>query len=210
MVDMLGNDLAVLPPAALPPPETIQLIRGEWRSLPSLCEAVSVAAGDNAFSYMPYPEGWVGLRDHLADRMAPGATLIVRMWSVPASHRPESIASVVARFMARSAINYTEVRTALLYAHRDGETYSIDTEKVLAECLEHYGDFAPLFRRWPLAPGNDFVTIAKYRNAGAVYYAPPLPEIIGVLGERFTISAVHFGPYEMSQYFPLIVGRRTR
>ena len=52
---------------------------------------------------------------------------------------------------------------------------------------------------------NDLVTMDKYRESGAVYYAPPLPSAVDVLRERFHVHAVHFGSYGMHEYFPVIV-----
>ena len=210
MVDMVANELSHLSVTASRTLQRIRLIRGDWRSLPRICERLDVVVGDNSFNFMAYPGEWIALRNHLADRMKAGATLMVRAWSPPSSHRSESITTVVDRFVKRRTVNYPEVRAALLFAHWSAGGYSIDTEYVLAMCQRHYADFKPLFRKFPLAPGNDFVTMAKYRDAGAVYYAPPLPEIIAMFSERFHVKSVNFGPYPMSRYFPLIVASRLR
>jgi len=63
--------------------------------------------------------------------------------------------------------------------------------------LDRYGD-----------ADNDLVAMEKYRGVNAIYYAPTLDRALEVIGDTFVIRSVHFGPYAMSEYFPLIIASR--
>jgi hypothetical protein len=126
---------------------------------------------------------------------------------MPSTHQPESLAALVARFRAQPIVNYTEVRARLLFAHWDSQTHSIPTWKALESFETHRPLFEPLLERCSGQP-NDLVTVAKYRDANATYYAPGLDAIVKVIAERFRVVDIQFGPYEMSEYFPLIFAVR--
>lgn len=183
-------------------------LQGDWRVLPPMCDGLDVVAGDNSFSFMPYPCGWNDLCAHLSARMRPGARLMMRVCSVPHDHRTEEPAEIVRRFSRKDSINYTELRATLLFAEWDRSTYSIDTESALVSFERHQRHFQPLFEKFPLPPDNDLLTLAKYRGSGAVYYAPPLDEILALLARSFYVTSVAFGPYGMANYFPLITAYR--
>jgi len=182
-------------------------VQGDWRALPIRPGAIGTAVGDNSFTYLEFPSGWRHLGGELASAMCPGAMLFARVWSVPPDHQPATVSEIVSRFETAVAINYTEVRTALLFSRLDTRTYAIDTESVLGLYERHAETFTTLLAR---AEGraNDLVTIRKYRNSGAVYYAPPLENILDVLQQWFRIASVEYGPYAMTEYFPLIVASR--
>jgi hypothetical protein len=119
------------------------------------------------------------------------------------------IEELVAGFTRRTSINYTEVRAALLFAHWNPVTYAINTEEVLDSYESNRRLFAPLLKRCADGVDNDLLTVRKYKSSGAVYYAPPLGEVLSLMGSSFRIRSVHYGPYAMSQYFPLIVASKT-
>jgi hypothetical protein len=41
-----------------------------------------------------------------------------------------------------------------------------------------------------------------------VYHVPRLDDALDVLRECFEVREVHFGPYELSPYFPLVVAAK--
>jgi SAM-dependent methyltransferase len=189
-------------------PTGVEFVQGHWQHLPAWRAVAGTVLGDNSFSFLEFPDGWTRLADQLADRMHPGARLFIRVLSMPVQHRAATVGEIVEQFVARESINFTEVRAALLFAHWRQSGYRIDTEEVLRTFESHAAAFAPLLDRCPPGQANDLVTVTKYRGSGAVYYAPPLDEILHALRLRFRIKGVHFGPYAMAEYFPLVVAER--
>ena len=187
---------------------TVEFIQSDWLALPDFSRPFDVIFGDNSFSFLPYPKGWFDLADELADRMQTGATLMVRFLSMPPAHCPLTVDEIVEGFLQLTSINYTAVRTALLFAHWNRTNYSIDTERVCETFERERKKFNRLFQKFPLTPDNDLITVKKYKNSGAVYYAPPLADALDALEQRFRITGVHFGPYAMGQHFPLVVASR--
>ena len=188
--------------------QAIELVQADWSTIPLRAELIDSVIADNSFSFVPFPEAWIGLCDELETRMRSGGRLLIRVCSVPAGHRSSSVDEIVEQFMAHESINYTEVRATLLFSQWDNATYAIRTEAALAEFEANRASFERLFARFPILPDNDLVTVTKYRGSGAIYYAPPLPEILKVIGRTFRVRSVHFGPYVMSQYFPLLVASK--
>ena len=205
MLQMAEADLKKATPAQA---AKVRCIQANWQQLPALPAPIGIAVGDNSFSFLPYPEGWAQMCDELADRMAPQGLLITRFLSLPQDHERASADQIVKAFTLRPTINYTELRATLLFGHCDERTYAIDTESVLAEFDANRNLFDGLLRRFNAPLQNDLLTIDKYRSAGAVYYAPPLASVLSLMAKRFRIIAAHFGPYAMSEYFPLIVAAR--
>jgi hypothetical protein len=179
-------------------------VQGGWHALSTGDAPFDTVFSDNGFSYLPFPEGWTQLCDQLASTMRPGARLFARALSCPNGHRCETVAEIVSRFAALERINYTEVRAALLFSHWRDVVFSIDTQSALDTYDANAAAFATLLARHPAGVPNDLVTMEKYRGAGAVYYAPPLDQWLAVVRRRFRVEAVHFGPYAMSEYFPLV------
>lgn len=188
-------------------PMDLQFVQGDWLHLPDLSEPISIAVGDNAFLFLRYPDDWVTFCNGLADRMHPGAKFITRIPSIPQHYEPAAVEEIVCRFMKGNSINYTAVRTTLLFAHWNKLTYAIDTEQALATFEANWEQFDVLYQKFPSTP-DDLLTIKKYKDSGAVYYAPPLDNILQVLRARFRVVEIHFGQYPMADYFPLIVGIR--
>jgi hypothetical protein len=186
----------------------VRPVRTNWLQLPTCFDSLDVVAGDNSFSFLEYPSQWRDLCDLLAARMPSGALLLVRMCSVPTHHQRLSIRQLVEKFCSPAPVNYTEIRTAVLFAHWNRHSYAIDTEEALASFEQHRTEFNCALAGAPSSVDNDLVTMAKYRGTGAIYYAPPLDEIVRLLGERFHVESVQYGPYRMSDYFPLVVARR--
>jgi len=186
----------------------IDFVEAAWLELPALVGAADTVVGDNSMSFLPFPSAWTQLCDLLAQRMTRNGRLVTRICSPPTRHCSEPVAQIVAEFLARESINFTELRARLLFADWSPDTYEIDTEQVLRSFENNQTLFEPLLRRFPLTPDNDLLTIEKYRGAGARYTAPPLGEALEVFRTRFKVMSVHFGPYAMSDYFPLVVAVR--
>jgi hypothetical protein len=187
-------------------PTQVELHEANWLDLPTFSERVSVVLGDNSFSFIKFPGEWIDLCRALTCRMQPGGLLMLRLFSVPPSHVPYNVENIVRQHLCQETINYTEVRAKLLFSHWDRNTASIDTESVCRTFEANRSLFDNLFRRFPV-PDNDLATVVKYKDTGHVFYAPQLEEILGVLGTYFQVSQIHFGPYTLSYYFPLIVAR---
>lgn len=192
-----GNDLS-----------KVQFHQSNWLDLSPVTSGIDVVLGDNSLSFLGYPKQWSLVCDHLADRMNPNGTLITRCLSMPKRHKPLSMQEIVDTFISRSSINYTEVRATLLFSRCNRGTYAIDTEQVLEYFESRRADLEPLFSRFPITEDDDLLTVSKYRSSRAVYYAPPLEHVLDVIGKRFRVTDVHFGPYSMAEYFPLIVASR--
>ena len=184
----------------------ITFVQGDWLALPPSVRGLGLVAGDNSFSFLRYPNDWDEMLNILSERMAEEAVLFARLLSIPATHRRLRPAEIVENALARSTpVNFTAVRVALLFAHWNPTDYIIHTEDALATFDAHRAEFDPLFCDLPCTAENDLLSIEKYRNTGVRYFAPPLAEAIARFERRFRVRAVYFGPYEMSQYFPLIV-----
>jgi SAM-dependent methyltransferase len=201
---MLANSRAVVTGVTNP-----QFVRGRWLALPFVGGRYDSVISDNGFSYLPFPDGWIRLCEELAALLRPGGCLLARALSVAGGERVETVREVAARFSTVERINYTEVRAALLLSQWCERTFAIHTESALRAYDEHPSAFAPVLARCPAGEPNDLVTIEKYRGTGAVYYAPPLEEWLRILRRRFRIQGVHYGPYAMSGYFPLVAAVRV-
>ncbi|MBK8253568.1 MAG: class I SAM-dependent methyltransferase [Polyangiaceae bacterium] len=182
---------------------TLELVEANWLEMPLLRAPIAVAVGDNSFSFVRYPEGWRKLCAELADRMHPGAPLVARFLTIPA--RRPTIDEILKRWLGATEINYTAVRTAMLFARADEETYELHPARAVAMFDEHRAEFARLFETCPCTPDNDLLAIERWRGSQAVFYAPPLAQILDTLGGRFRVTDVHFGPFDMAECFPLIV-----
>lgn len=206
---MLAMCQSSVGPLALPPSNVAAFVRGNWLSLPESLRGLDLVAGDNSFSFLSYPEHWDELVDVLSRRMTDGSVLFTRVLSVPASHRRLCPAEIVSEALSRRApVNLTAVRAALLFAHWDERNWIIRPEEALATFEAHQREFDALLYDMPDGAANDLLSIEKYRSTGATYFVPPLAEAIQRFGRHFHVRAVYFGPYEMSQYFPLIVASK--
>jgi hypothetical protein len=179
-------------------------VQSGWHTLPKGSAPVDTVCSDNGFSYLKFPAGWAQLCDELASGMRPGARLFARALSCPNGHRQETATEIVSRFAGLERINYTEVRAALLFSHWRDAVFSIDTQRALDTYDANAAAFATLLPKGHAGEPNDLQTMEKYRGAGAVYYAPPLDQWLAVVRRRFRVEAVHFGPYAMGEYFPLV------
>lgn len=187
---------------------TVELIEADWLALPALRAPVAIAVGDNSFSFVRHPEEWRQLCGALADRMHPGATLMARLFSLPLG-RPTTVAEIIERSLGATDINYTAIRTAMLFAGASEDTFELHPARAVAMFDAHRADLAASFERRPSTPDNDlFAGIERWRGSRAVYYAPPLPHVLAALGSRFRVRDIHFGPFDMAEYFPLIVATR--
>jgi hypothetical protein len=186
----------------------INAVQANWLQMPQRRDAIDIIVGDNAFSFLEYPNNWAQLRDVLSTITRHRGTLLLRVCSVPSSHRSMPLEELVAGFYRRDSLNYTEVRAALLFAHWNPGTFAIKTEEVLESFESNRRLFDPLLKRCADGVDNDLLTLRKYKRSGVVYYAPPLADILSLMGRSFRISSVNYGPYAMSQYFPLIVASK--
>jgi len=187
----------------------IDFLHRNWLALPPNVQGLDVVAGDNAFSFLQYPDEWDRLLELLADRMTAGAVLLSRLLAIPGEHRRLDAAEIIRATLARRApVNFTALRVALLFAHWDSAEYTIRPEDALDTFQEHRAEFDPLLCDVANATENDLLSIEKYRGTGVTYFVPPLADAIAVFERHFRVSAVYFGPYEMSQYFPLIAAAR--
>jgi SAM-dependent methyltransferase len=205
MLRLSGQELSEDPAAS---DAKIEFVQADWTAMPLFPEPFSMVIGDNSFTFLPFAEVWNYLCEELDARMCCGAKLLIRVLSVPAGHRSISADEIVERFIAYDSINYTEVRANLLFSQWDEGTYAISTERALAEFEANQASFQRLFARFPILPDNDLITVTKYRGSGMIYYAPPLPEVLKLIERTFRVTSVHFGPYAMSQYFPLLVASK--
>lgn len=182
----------------------IQFVAADWLDLPADARSLGTVIGDNSLLFMRYPDHWLQLRDRLAERMLPGACLLLRVVSVPRDYRAATATEIASRFHDVNGVSWTEVRTNLLFSQWDRTTYAIDTESVVAQFDSCVDQFRSLLSRHDAGVDNDLMTVEKYRGSGAVYYAPPLEEILAMLRGQFSVVSVRFGPYAMSDHFPLV------
>ena len=186
---------------------TVELIEANWLALPALRAPVAIAVGDNSFSFIRHPQGWRQLCDALADRMHPGATLMARFLTLPLG-RLTTVAEIVEQALRAPDINYTAIRTAMLFAAASEDSFELRLAHAVEMFDAHRADLAALFERCPCTPDNDMFDIERWRGSPAVYYAPPLAHILDALGERFCVRDIHFGPFVMAESFPVIVATR--
>ena len=178
----------------------------QWQSMPSPIRDVEVVVGDNALSFLEWPFDWIRVVNILADRMTDDAVMVCRFLAPPNTHRPVTPERIVAEALCqRRPINYTAVRTALLFNHWNPTRYTIRPEDALRTFDQHRGAFDPLLSG---TGDNDLISIEKYRGTDALFFAPPVVEVMPLFERRFHIRAIHFGPYAMSQYFPVIVASK--
>lgn len=202
MLEQARRQLADEPAGSAHPVEQVQ---ADWLALPDLGGPLGLVVGDNALSFLPFGQPWHELCRDLAQRMRPSGMFMTRMLAVPRQYRRLTVDDIVARYVRRSVINFTEVRALLLLAHWNRATYEIHTEEVLETFERHRATFQPLLQRVPAGCQDDLTTVSKYRGSGAVYFAPPLEEALDVLQATFDVRHMHFGPYALSEFFPLFV-----
>lgn len=184
----------------------IRFLHGNWLALPDDLRNLDIVASDNGFNFLQYPVDWDQLLEALVDRMKSGAVLLARLLVIPAEHHRLCPAEIVQRNLARlSPVNFTAVRVALLFAHWDSADYTICPENALNTFEKHRSEFDPLLCDVANVHQNDLLSIVKYRGAGATYFVPPLADAIAAFRRHLHVRAVCFGPYEMSEYFPLLV-----
>lgn len=198
---MLREARDALPPEVL----NVEFVKANWLEFVSKGGEFDLVIGDNALSYLRFSDEWEVLIDGVARMLRRGGNMLFRVLSVPSCHKSESVEEIVTRHLGENSVNYTEVRARLLFAEWNSATFAIETEEVYKTFEERRAVFEPLFAKFGSSEVNDLVTVRKYKEAGAVYYAPPLGHILTTLGERFRVRQVHFGPYAMKEYFPLIV-----
>jgi len=178
-----------------------------WTRLPNTIADLAVTVGDNSFSFLPFPTAWVDLCTFLSARMLPQAVLAIRICSPPRQHRRRTAAALIADFVKTGRFNWTELRAAILFSCWNANDGTIRTEEALATFNSDRVAFETLLRQHS-AVDNDLVTIEKYRGVNAIYYAPTLDRALEIVSDRFFIRSVHYGPYAMSEYFPLILASR--
>jgi hypothetical protein len=208
VVDSSPHMLALLQSELKTRQRSIQLTNAAWDALPKFDEQLGVILGDNSFTFLEFPSGWRRICATLASRTAPGGKLVFRAFSTPSAHEVKSFEQIAMEHAGENAVNWTAVRTKLLFACWDPITYRIETEVVLERYKENEKWFDTLLREAQAPRENDLQTIFKYRNSRAVYYAPPLAHIMEVIQEKFVIQSVHYGSHELAEYFPLIVAAR--
>jgi len=186
---------------------TLELIEANWLALPALRAPIAIAVGDNSFSFVRYPGEWRHLCDALADRMHPGATLMARFLALPLG-RLTTVAEIIEQSLGATDINYTAIQTAMLFAEASLDSFQLHPARAVKMFDAHRADLGVLLKRCPCRPDNDMLNIERWRGSRAVFYAPPLAHILDALGERFRVSDIHFGPFDMAEYFPLIVATR--
>ena len=205
--NMLATARAELSSSNDHPAGTVELIEANWLALPPLRAPVAIAVGDNSFSFVRHPEGWRQLCDALADRMHPGATLMARFLTLPL-RRLTTVSEIIEQSLGAKHINYTAIRTAMLFAGASDDSFELYPAHTVAMFDAHRTAFTALFERCPVTPDNDLFQIERWRGSRAVLYAPPLAHILDTLGDRFHVHDIHFGPFDMAEYFPLIVATR--
>jgi hypothetical protein len=204
---MLDTARAEIPPSEDSAAGTLELIEANWLALPALRAPIAIAIGDNSFSFLRYPEEWRQLCDALAERMHPGATLMARFLTLPIG-RPTTVEQIIEQTLGATDVNYTAMRTAMLFAGASDDTFELYLARAVEMFDAHRADLAALFERCPCTPDNDFFAIERWRESRGVLYAPPLAHVLDTLGHRFRVRDIHFGPFDMAQYFPLIVATR--
>jgi hypothetical protein len=188
----------------------VQTLVGQWSEIGFASETLGLVLGDNSFSYLPFPQSWDSMCTLLHDQMRSGGRLLARVLSVPTSHRSnQDLGDIAAEFESKALINYTEVRLRALFNVWCPETYQIPCETALQAFESNLPAFASLLARAPSSIPNDLLGIRKYIGSGAVYFAPPLQEVLRIFSGHFRVTHVAFGDYPMSQYFPLIVAMKT-
>jgi hypothetical protein len=184
----------------------VELIQCDWSHLPCQCSSLDLVIGDNSFSFLPYPAGWESLCANLSSRMSPGAVMLNRICSAPARHCIGASATHLTKwFIQNESVSCTALRAAILFACLDRSSSRIDTEAALEMFERDRATFERALSERGVGEVNDLVTMNKYRGTGASYYAPALGDALDLIARHFDVPGVHFGPYAMSEYFPLIV-----
>jgi hypothetical protein len=184
--------------------QRVEYVCANWLSLPDFNAPIDVVVGDGCMNFLKYPEGWCQFIDRVVTKLSSHAKLLIRFWAIPPTHKSETVDEIISGYMCRESIAYTEVRAHLLFAHWEPDIMAIRTERVVDIFDANETKFGPLFRRFP-APTNDLTTIRKFRNSGFVSYTPRLDDVLTLLSTTFKVTGVHFGPYGLAAYFPLIV-----
>ena len=127
---------------------TVELIEANWLALPALRAPVAIAVGDNSFSFVRHPEEWRQLCNALADRMHPGATLMARFLILPPG-RPTTVAEIIEQSLGATDVNYTAMRTAMLFAGASDDTFELYPARAVEMFDAHRTDLAALFERCP-------------------------------------------------------------
>lgn len=183
----------------------MQYVHSDWSAMPKLGTDIRLVVGDNAFSFLEFPNGWHTLCSDLFSRMRVGGRIAFRVLSVPRNHRFFSVDDLISSFKSRYLKNYTPIRARLLFDTWNPNTFVIDTQAALTLFESNLEKFKCLVDGNGDSESNDLFTMYKYDGANVLYYAPPIDYILDTIGNVFQIDSVHYGSYDMASYFPLIV-----
>jgi hypothetical protein len=184
----------------------IDYVAANWLAMPEHITDIDCVVGDNCLTFLQYPDGCRCLFDNVAAALAPHADVMLRIMSIPRTHRPLSLDGIVSKYLQQPSFTFTQVRAELLLSYWQPDIMAIPTERVVQVFDENEHRFRPLLAGRPVQ--NDLFAIRKFRNSGYMMYAPRFEDIMGIMEEYFAIADISYGPYPLAEYFPLIRARR--
>lgn len=188
--------------------EAVQFIQSDWLTLPRLDSPLDTVCADNSFAFLHFPQDWQKLLSYLAESMLKGNVLISRFFECPKKYHKDTVSKIIKDCINQKNINFTEVRARLMFAHLDEKTYGINMDQVVQTFEDNFIEFEALMKKYPNYEGNDLVTIRKYKDTGLILYSPSIADIVGLVSKWFNIKEISYGPYALSEYFPLLVAQR--
>jgi len=177
---------------------------GDWLALPSE-PSFDLALGDGVFTLMEYPSGYRALATKLAELVAPGGLLCLRLFCRP--ERPESVGDVFAALDAKQLGNFHVFKWRLAMALQDEALHSVRLADIWDAFATRVPNIAELSARTGF-PEAEIATIEGYRGVQDRYSYSSVDEVASALQPAFDLLETWYPPYELGERCPHLTLRR--
>jgi SAM-dependent methyltransferase len=179
-------------------------VAADWCALPLAAASVDVVLGDGALVCLPYPAGYRALAGELSRVVAPGGSLVLRLFATPSDGEP--LVAVAAALRAGAIGSFHALKWRIAMALAVTPTRSV----AVAEIVRAFDQMVPDRDALPW-PADVVGTIDHYRGSGAVYSFPTRAEAVAALGPDLVVERSVTPRYELGDRCPtLVFGFGTR
>jgi hypothetical protein len=186
--------------------ETRRVQVGDWLALSSAPkQSFDLAVGDGVFTLMEYPSGYRALSAKLAELVAPGGLLCLRLFCRPS--KPESVGDVFDALFSNRIGNFHIFKWRLAMALQDEALHSVCLADIWDTFDARVPSLAQLAARTGF-PEAEIATIKGYRGMQDRYSYSTVPEVVNVLEPSFELLETWYPSYELGDRCPHLTLRR--
>jgi len=185
--------------------ETRRAIVGDWLALPPSEAPFDLVVGDGIFTLFDFPDGYARLAAALAQLVAPGGLLSVRLFCRP---EPSESLDQVFRALFDGAIgNFHVFKWRLAMALQGDATRGVRLADIWTTFCERGGSVAKVAARagWPEPVVG---TIEGYRDVEDRYSYSTAREVVGALAAGFELVETWRPRYELGERCPHLTFRK--